>query len=196
MKEVLKKTLKLCFRILLLPVYLWFELLVRFANEDSVFQSFSQYLSLIPGKLGSYSRAAFYWWTCPETSDEIAIGFLTVFSHRNTTIEQSVYIGPQCNIGKCSIGEGTLIGSGVHILSGNKQHNFSDTTRRIQDQGGQFEKITIGRDCWLGNCSIVMANISDKCIISSGGVLVKSVDEPGTILAGNPAKLIRNRLDS
>ena len=193
MKEVLKKTLKFGFRLLLLPLYLWFELLARLTNEDSIFQSISQYLSLIPGKLGSYCRAAFYWWACPNTSDDIAIGFLTVFSHRDTTIEQGVYIGPQCNIGKCHIGENTLLGSGVHVLSGNKQHQFDDVTKPIQQQGGTFTKVQIGADCWIGNGSLVIADIAQHCIIASGSVVPKPVTEPYGIFGGNPAKLIKKR---
>ena len=193
MKAVLKKTFKIGFRLLLLPLYLWFELLARLTNEDSIFQSISQYLSLIPGKLGSYCRAAFYWWACPNTSDDIAIGFLTVFSHRDTTIEQGVYIGPQCNIGKCQIGKGTLVGSGVQMLSGNKQHNFDNPNIPIQQQSGVFTKITIGSDCWIGNGSILMTNLNNGCIVAAGSVLTKYHDENRVILGGCPAKKIKSR---
>ena len=193
MKAVLKKTFKIGFRLLLLPLYLWFELLARLTNEDSIFQSISQYLSLIPGKLGSYSRAAFYWWACPETSDDIAIGFLTVFSHRDTTIERGVYIGPQCNIGKCHIGEDTLLGSGVHVISGNKQHQFDDMTKPIQQQGGTFTKVQIGADCWIGNASMILADLAQHCIIASGSVVIKNIVEVGSIEGGNPAKFIKFR---
>ena len=196
MKQSIKKTIKWLFRLLLLPIYLWFELLAKVFNEDSIFQTFSQYLSLIPGKLGSYCRSAFYWWACPNTSDEIVVGFLTVFSHRDTTIERGVYIGPQCNIGKCHIGENTLFGSGVHILSGNKQHHFDDVETPIQQQGGHFSKITIGADCWLGNASLVMASVEAHCVIAGGSVVTRSIDEPYAVYGGNPAKRLKSRADN
>ena len=192
MKAVLKKTLKIGFRLLLLPLYLWFELLARLTNEDSIFQSISQYLSLIPGKLGIYCRAAFYWWACPDTSDEIAIGFLTLLSHRNTTIRKGVYIGPQCNIGCCTIGEDTLLGSGVHILSGKNQHNIDDLNTPIKNQGGDFVKICIGNWCWLGNNVVILSNVGDKTVVAAGTVLTKTFEE-STIIAGNPGKLVRKR---
>lgn len=192
MKQSIKKSIRWLFRLLLLPLYLWFELLAKLFSEDSIFYSFSQYLSLIPGKLGSYCRAAFYWWACPNTSDEIAIGFLTILSHRDTTIEQGVYIGPQCNIGKCHIGENTLLGSGVHILSGKKQHFFDDINVPIQQQGGQFDKVSIGQNCWLGNQSIVTVNIVGNTVIATGSVVVHQIDNPG-VYGGNPAKLITIR---
>lgn len=191
MRTVIKKAIKLCFRFLMLPLYLWFGLLSRLANEDSVFQSFSQYLSLVPGKLGSYCRAAFYWWVCPNTSDDISIGFLTVFSHRDTTIKRGVYIGPQCNIGKCHIGENTLLGSGVHVLSGNKQHYFDDSTKPIQQQGGNYIKIKIGINCWIGNGAILMTTLEDSCIIAAGSVLAKKINKKNVIIGGNPANVIK-----
>ncbi|UQG60433.1 acyltransferase [Marinobacter sp. M3C] len=154
--------------------------------------SFSQGISLIPGKFGVYLRAAFYRLACPATSDEISVGFLTILSHRDTTIGRGVYIGPQSNIGKCTIGENTLIGSGVHILSGSRQHDFKDIKKPIQDQGGIFEKIRIGADCWLGNTSVVMANLEDHSILAAGSVLTKP-SAKGDVLVGNPAKCVNNR---
>ncbi|MBK1849808.1 acyltransferase [Marinobacter sp. 1-4A] len=191
--QTLKRFLKLVFRALAFPVYLLFLLFAQFGNTDSVFMSFSQGLSLIPGKFGTYLRAAFYHLTCPDTSDEISVGFLTILSHRNTNIAKGVYIGPQCNIGMCSIGENTLLGSGVHVLSGSNQHEFSDITKPIQEQGGHFEKVRIGADCWLGNTALVMASLEDQSILAAGSVLTKPTIR-GDILAGNPAKCISNRL--
>ncbi|MDP5134291.1 MAG: acyltransferase, partial [Paraglaciecola sp.] len=179
MKTILKFILKKCFIIIVLPLYLLLVLLTLGRNSNATFQGFSQFLSLIPGKLGIYARAAFYHLACPATSDNISIGFMTIFSHRDTSIAEGVYIGPQGNIGKCSIGKNTLLGSGVHILSGKNQHDFSDLSKPIQQQGGVFTKIHIGEDCWLGNGAIVMANVANQCIVAAGSVLTKdTVSEP------------------
>lgn len=191
-KPIAKTTIKRLFLVATLPLFLLFLALSAIGNPDSTFQSFSQAISLIPGKLGIYIRAAFYRLACPGTSDEVLIGFLTVFSHRNTTIHKGVYIGPQCNIGKCTIGKNTLLGSGVHILSGSRQHDFSDLDKPIQEQGGEYEKVSIGEDCWLGNLSIVMATVEAHSIIAAGSVVTKSVPVK-SIAAGNPAKIIRSR---
>ena len=177
------------------PVFLTFLLLGRITSIDGAFQGFSQMLSLIPGKIGVYFRAAFYRLACTDTSDDISVGFLTVLSHQDTTIQQGVYIGPQCNIGKCFIGENTLIGSGVHILSGSQQHNFVSTLIPIKDQEGIFLKVSIGSDCWLGNQSLVMTNLAGKTIVAAGSVVTTS-SRSGDILAGNPAKPLKNRFDS
>ncbi len=188
-----KFIIKRLFRALTWPLCVLYWITARVRDPDASFASFSQFLSLFPGKTGSYLRAAFFSQVCPQTSDEIVIGFLTLLSHRDTTIHRGVYIGPQCNIGKCTIGEDTLIGSGVHILSGSQQHVFDDPDKPIQQQGGKFEKISIGWDCWLGNKSLIMANLPEKTIVASGSVVNRSPEMPGSIVAGNPAKTRRNR---
>lgn len=193
MKNIIKFLIKKIFILLALPCFLLFLLLNLFSKGESAFQSFSQLLSLIPGKIGIYLRAAFYHLACPDTSDNISIGFLTIFSHRDTSIAAGVYIGPQGNIGKCRIGKNTLLGSGVHILSGKNQHEFSDLSKPIQQQGGIFTKISIGEDCWLGNGAIIMADVADQCIVAAGSVLTKDTATEPTIYAGNPAKIVRNR---
>lgn len=193
-RNVLKRGTKNLFLLLMLPAFLLYGLLATVGGKDATFQSFSQCLSLIPGKLGIYMRAAFYRLACPETSDEISVGFLTVFSHWDTTIRKGVYIGPQCNIGKCTIGERALLGSGVHVLSGSRQHGFSDPDKPIQEQRGTFEKIAIGSDCWLGNQALVMASVPKGSIIAAGTVYIREFDEEAAIFAGNPAKVIKHRV--
>ncbi len=193
MRQKLKRTFKNIFLLLALPLYALYLVLSFLGNPDGAFQTFSQALSLIPGKVGIYFRAAFYRLACSDTSDDILIGFLTVLSHRDTSIHKGVYIGPQCNIGKCTIGENTLLGSGVHILSGNGQHNFRDSQIPIQEQGGKYTKVKIGEDCWIGNNAVVMAGVNNKSIVAAGSVLTRPIEESGSIWGGNPAVKISSR---
>jgi acetyltransferase-like isoleucine patch superfamily enzyme len=191
----IKRTIKTVFLILTAPAYVIFRLLSIVGDPDTVFQSFSQAMSLVPGKIGVYIRASFYRLACPDTSDEIVVGFLTVLSHRDITIGPGAYIGSQCNIGKCVIGRDALVGSGVHILSGARQHEFNRIDKPIQKQGGTYEKITIGEDCWLGNGSLIMASLAAHCIVAAGSIVTKPTQR-GDIVAGVPARIIRNRFGS
>ncbi|WP_298447382.1 acyltransferase [uncultured Marinobacter sp.] len=193
MRNTLKRTIKNIFLLLAFPLYALYLLLSLVGNPDSTFQSFSQALSLIPGKIGVYVRAAFYRLACPDTSDDIVVGFLTILSHRDTSIHKGVYIGPQCNIGKCSLGENTLLGSGIHILSGKQQHRFDDPELPIKEQGGIFIKINISADCWIGNNSVVMCDIAEHSIVAAGAVVTKDLTQQGTVVAGNPAAVISQR---
>jgi acetyltransferase-like isoleucine patch superfamily enzyme len=78
-------------------------------------------------------------------------------------------------------------------MSGKGQHNFDDLDTPIKDQGGVFQKIVIGKNCWLGNGSMIMANIGDGCIVGAGSVVINDVPA-NSIVAGNPAKVIKSRL--
>lgn len=192
MKALIKRFLRFFSLTLTLPLFLFYRLSGFIGNRDSSFQSISQLISLLPGKPGIYIRAAFYYLACPNTSHDISIGFLTIFSHWDTTILSGVYIGPQCNIGKCMIGEDTLIGSGVHVLSGKRQHSFSNPTQPIKHQKGHFEKLSIGRDCWLGNNAVIMASIAPRTIVGAGSV-VTTPTQTATIVGGNPGGVIGHR---
>lgn len=194
MNSMVKKFVSNIFVGVISPLYLLYILTGVFSKNSS-FAGFSQLLSLVPGKLGSYCRIAFYRVSMTYCDFDCAIGFATIFSQHDTEIGKGVYIGPQCNIGMCKIGDNSLIASGVHIMSGSMQHNFDDLDSPIQQQGGSYTKIKIGEDSWIGNGSLVMANIGKKCIIGAGSVVTKDVDDY-SIMAGNPAKIIRSRIKS
>ena len=159
-----------------------------------MFTATAQFISLIPGKTGSYARRCLYARVVNHCSLNCFIGFGTLFSQRNTEIEEGVYIGPQCNIGSCRIDKETLLGSGVHILSGKNQHAFESLDIPIQQQGGHFSKVHIGEDSWIGNGAIVMANVGKKCIVAAGSVVTQDVPD-FAIVAGNPARIIKDRRD-
>lgn len=178
--------------ILMLPVTLLYFVAGVIFTRNSIFSTFSELLSLMPGKVGALLRSGFYRFTTEQCHPNVLIGFGTLLSQAKTHIGEGVYIGPQCNIGSCRIGENTLFGSGVHILSGKGQHNFDDIETPIKDQGGTFEQISIGKDCWIGNGAIIMANVGDKAIVAAGSVVTKDIPAYA-IVAGNPAKVIKMR---
>lgn len=192
MKEMIKCVAFILATLVVVPFVLGVKIEKITSNGDSFFQGSSQLLSLIPFRFGQFLRAAFYAHSCPNTAREITISFLTLFSHTDTEVGKHVYIGPQSNIGSCSIGNDCLIGSGVHILSGKHQHDTSDMTRPFRLQGGTYEKINIGENCWIGNQATIMANVGANSIVAAGAVVVETV-EPNSIVAGNPARLLRTR---
>ncbi len=190
MKQTVKKLIFNISAIVISPITVLYVIANAFFKSDALLSSFSQFLSLIPGKPGVYLRAGFYRFTLATCAPDAVISFLVLLSQRDTQIESGVYIGPQCNIGKCKIGQDTLLGSGVHIMSGKGQHNFDDLSKPIKDQGGSFEKVTIGNGSWLGNGSLIMANVGNHCVVAAGAVVVDDVEDY-SIVAGNPAKVIK-----
>ena len=192
MKQLAKNLIDLCALIAISPLVILNKLVTRLFSNDSFFVSSAQFLSLLPGKTGIYLRKNFYRTAMTKCSPNCLIGFGTLFSHSDTEIHDGVYIGPQCNIGKSRIEKNCLLGSGVHILSGKGQHNFDDLETPIQEQGGEFKKISIGEDTWIGNGALIMANVGKKCIIGAGSVVIKDIPD-FSIVGGNPAKILKSR---
>jgi acetyltransferase-like isoleucine patch superfamily enzyme len=193
MKTLLKQLTDLCFTIFVFPLFCIY-FLCRFAGiGDSSFWTISQFLSLFPGLSGNYLRKHFYRLSMTRCDRDCAVLFGTIFSQADTEIGKGVYIGPNCNIGRCKIADHCTLGTGVHVMSGSRQHNFDDLNTPIQEQGGVFEKIVIGEDTWIGNCALIMANVGKKCIIGAGAVVTKDIDD-FSVAAGNPAKVIRKRI--
>jgi acetyltransferase-like isoleucine patch superfamily enzyme len=192
MKSILKEILFILFALLASPFTLAYFLLSLVINKNQCIAFFSQLLSLIPGKSGAYFRAGFYRFTLKSCSKDAVISFATLLSQQDTCIADGVYIGPQCNIGMCSIKQNVLLGSGVHIMSGAKQHNFDDINVPIRDQGGSYTSIDIGKNSWVGNGALILADIGENCVVAAGSVVINAVPD-NAIVGGNPAKIIKLR---
>jgi acetyltransferase-like isoleucine patch superfamily enzyme len=193
MRQLCKKMVQWAALLFVLPLYILLEIGDRFFESDQNFQGCSQLLSLFPGMPGNYLRQQFYRLSLAACSDDCCIEFGTRFSQRGTELGQRVYIGANCSIGLCRIENDVMLGSNVDVISGKKQHNMGRLDVPMREQGGAFEKIIIGEDSWLGNSSVVMANVGMKSIIAAGSVVVKDI-EPYSIVGGNPAKLLKSRL--
>ncbi|HAG92805.1 MAG: acetyltransferase [Pseudomonadales bacterium] len=192
MKNLIKSLFTALVMILVSPLYLSYHLLALIFGKDPLIPAYTQFLSLFPGQTGNYIRKCTLRFILSHCSTNTVISFGVLMSHQDTEIHDGVYIGPQCNIGRSVIGANCLFGSGVHIISGKKQHNFDDLDTPIREQGGEFERVTIGEDTWIGNGALVMANVGKKCIIAAGSVVTQEVEDY-SIVAGNPARVIKKR---
>lgn len=83
------------------------------------------------------------------------------------------------------IGENTLFGPGVRILSAN--HEIGDVEKKAAP-------IHIGRNCWLGANAILLPGVTlgDDTIVGAGAVVTRSFPDGRVVLAGIPAKVVRN----
>jgi virginiamycin A acetyltransferase len=178
-------------RAVVMPVYLSFRLRSALFG-DQAFRASSQLLSLFPGFLGDYLRGEFYRLTLPHVGADVQISFGTLLSSPRASFGDHVYIGPHSVIGNVDIGSDVLLGSNVHLLSGQAQHGTEDLTRPIRLQPGRLERISVGEDTWIGNGAIVMANVGRKCVIGAGSVVVSDIPDL-SIAAGNPARVLRSR---
>lgn len=180
--------------LLVLPVllHLQFWYAVRPSARDQTFQGHSQLLSLLPGLVGNYLRRAFYRRALTSCAPDCCISFGTTFATSEVTIARGVYIGSHCNLGHVDLQDDVLLGTGVLITSGKRQHYFKRLDVPIRLQGGEMQRVRIGRDSWLGNGSIVMADVGDQAVVGAGAVVVSAVPERA-VMAGNPATIVTTR---
>jgi acetyltransferase-like isoleucine patch superfamily enzyme len=192
MKSSIKYVVSFVCRVSLLPLLVLIKLMEMFISSDQPFQLGSHVVSMIPGVIGNYFRKEYYRLTLASCASDVCIEFGTVIHQPRVQLGRHVYIGIRCSIGECVIEEDAIIGSNVDIISGRNQHNSDRTDISIRDQGGKLQKIVIGGDSWIGNSAVIMADIGKKSIVGAGSVVVDDV-QPYSIVAGNPARLIRRR---
>lgn len=85
-----------------------------------------------------------------------------------------------------------LIGSGVHIYTGN--HAFDNIKLPIIDQGhSEAREVVIKKGCWIGANVIILpgVTIGENAVIGAGSVVTKSIPSM-VVAAGNPARVIKN----
>lgn len=163
-------------------------------GKAHAFQGGSQIIALAPTLLGAYLRNAYYRFALRECAHDAHIGFGSLFSHESARIAHGVYIGPYCIIGDVDIGEDTLIGSAVSIMNGSSQHGIDRLDVPVRDQPGIYPKVTIGKDTWIGDRAIVMADVGSHAVVGAGAVVTKPVPD-FAIVVGNPARIVRFRAE-
>jgi virginiamycin A acetyltransferase len=183
MKTALRTVLNGIGLVIAIPFIIWGKLGVLFGSERLYVES-AYALSIAPGYMGAVIRRAFYWALLPESPWDLGVEFGSVITHADARMSKNVYIGSYCLIGRCRIGSGVLIASRVSVLSGRRQHRLHDEGASYEER---FQEITIDQGAWIGEGSVVMANVGKGAIVGAGSVVVKPVPDGATV-AGNPAK--------
>ena len=114
---------------------------------------------------------------------ELVIGDRVSINYRNLI----------CAAVSVRIGDDTMIAGNVSIFD-NLSHPTSPARRLAKDRLRRDEAspVSIGRNVWIGMNSLIMrgVTIGDHAIVAAGSVVTKSVP-PATLVAGNPARVIR-----
>jgi acetyltransferase-like isoleucine patch superfamily enzyme len=150
-------------------------------------------LEAIPGETGCKIRNALYGYRA-QSGCRVLRGVI-IYSPAKLVLGRNVGISPHTQLnaaGGIEIGDDTLIGPGCMIWSVN--HRFEDLDAAIRCQGYEPAKITIERDCWIAAGSVVLpgVRIGAGSVVAAGSVVTHSC-EPGSIVAGVPAQLVRKR---
>jgi acetyltransferase-like isoleucine patch superfamily enzyme len=178
-------------QLLVLPLVLPFIVLAKLSPKVC-FRMISELFSLIPFSIGEIVRYDFYRYTLRHCGQNVFFSFGTVFYYPDITIGNNVLIGMYNTIHHCNFGNDVMTAEGCRFLSGSKYHSFERKDIPMAMQGGKLKRIAIGSDVWIGSNCVIMEDVCDGSIVGAGSVVTKTV-EPYSIVAGNPAKLIRKR---
>jgi acetyltransferase-like isoleucine patch superfamily enzyme len=112
-----------------------------------------------------------------------AVGDVIIGDHTRIGIHNTI-------IGPVTIGSHVNLAQGITVTALN--HNYSDTTKRIDEQGVSTKPVIIGDDVWIGANAVILpgVTIGSHVVVAAGAVVTKDVPE-NTIVAGVPAKVIR-----
>ena len=112
-----------------------------------------------------------------------AVGDVAIGDHTRIGIHCTV-IGPVC------IGNNVNLAQGITVTALN--HNFTDTSRRIDEQGISTKPVVIGDDVWIGANAVILpgVTIGRHVVVAAGAVVTNDVPD-NCIVGGVPAKIIK-----
>jgi acetyltransferase-like isoleucine patch superfamily enzyme len=194
LRESVKTAADIIARCLILVPVTCYKVSVLVLGEKGVFPGWSQLFALVPGTIGDYLRRAFYRWALPACGRDVCISFGTVVSHPTAELGSKVYVGVFCMLGDVSLHDDVLVGSHVSIINGRRQHGIDRLDIPVREQPGEFPRVVIGKDSWIGDRAVVTANVGQHCVVGAGSVVTKPVQDYA-IVAGVPARIVGWRME-
>lgn len=127
--------------------------------------------------LGDYSVIESY--SCINN----AVGDVIIGDHTRVGLHNTI-------IGPVTIGHHVNLAQGITVTALN--HVFSDTGKRIDEQGITTDPVVIEDDIWIGANAVILpgVKIGNHSVVAAGAVVTKDVP-PHTLVAGVPAKVIK-----
>jgi acetyltransferase-like isoleucine patch superfamily enzyme len=89
--------------------------------------------------------------------------------------------------GEINIGKGCWIASNVGLITAN--HDIHDPDKHVASK-----EIVLGDKCWVGMNSVILPGVTlgANTTVGAGAVVTKSFPEGNCVIAGNPARKIKD----
>jgi acetyltransferase-like isoleucine patch superfamily enzyme len=151
----------------------------------------------IPGEFGAVLRGKIYGKYMKSVGNNFKVLPGTVIVNpQNIKVKDDVVLGYFNFIqggGGLSIGSKTITGPYAKIWTEN--HRFESIDKPIIEQGSEFKSVEIGDDVWIGAGAFIMpgAIIADKMVIAAQSVVSAKEYKCGMVLAGHPARVVKER---
>jgi len=112
-----------------------------------------------------------------------AVGDVVIGNHTRVGLHNTI-------IGPVIIGSHVNLAQGITVTALN--HNFADTSKRMDDEGVNTMPVTIEDDVWIGANAVVLpgVRIGTHAVVAAGAIVTKDVP-PHSLVAGVPAKVIK-----
>ncbi len=113
-----------------------------------------------------------------------AVGDVIIGKHTRIGLHNTI-------IGPVTIGDHVNLAQGITVSALN--HNFADTTKRIDEQGVTTKPVVIGDDVWIGANAVILpgVTIGKHAVVAAGAVVTHDVPEK-SLVGGVPAKIIKS----
>lgn len=113
-----------------------------------------------------------------------AVGDVVIGHHTRIGLHNTV-------IGPVTIGNHVNLAQGITVTALN--HNFNDTSHRIDEQGVSTSPVTLCDDIWVGANAVILpgVTIGSHSVVAAGAVVTRDVP-PYTLVGGVPARVIKS----
>ena len=112
-----------------------------------------------------------------------AVGDVVIGDHTRIGLHNTI-------IGPVTIGSHVNLAQGITVTALN--HNFADTSLRIDEQGVSTKPVTIEDDVWVGANAVILPGVTvgRHAVIAAGAVVTKDVP-PFSVVGGVPARVLK-----
>ncbi len=112
-----------------------------------------------------------------------AMGDVVIGDHTRVGLHNTI-------IGPVTIGSHVNLAQGIVVTALN--HNFEESSKRIDEQGVHTKAVTIDDDVWIGANAVILpgVTIGSHSVVAAGSVVTHDVPSH-VVVAGVPAKIIK-----